>query len=293
MRKPVSHSNRIFSDFFRESSSNLIAQTELCRTSVTKKNIHNLRLSLKNLKAFCALLDSVQPRRPAKSAFPESFVHFFESLGKLRDLQVAEKTLDKASSEIKISFKKTGTRLGKLRKSQTGMVAEALNDFNPGPELTRIGQKVNRLVTRQKSQDSLGPLFTRFMVNTADDIASLTKLRHSERVIHAIRINIKTLYYMTLVFRDEPWLAKELNRFRTTLLDQVQTELGEWHDLVVIRDLVAELSPIHGKYKVKSWKVYILEEYIEKKQALRMKQINQVLKSELFVPQGARPGSDS
>jgi CHAD domain-containing protein len=291
MRKPVSHSNRIFSEFFRESSSNLLAQTELCRTSLTKKNIHNLRLSLKNLKAFCALLDSSQSRRPARNAFPESFDHFFSILGRLRDLQVAEKSLSRISSELKVAFRKPGARLGKLRKSQTGMVLEALIHFKPESEISRIGQKVTRLLARQKNPDSLGPLFAKFMLYTADDIASLTKLRHSERVIHAIRINIKTLYYMTEVFHNEPWLTKELSRFRTTLLDQVQIELGEWHDLVMFRELIAEMSPVRGKDRVKPWKIYILEEHIAKTQALRMKQINKVLKSDLFLPVQPSQGS--
>jgi CHAD domain-containing protein len=289
MRKPVSHSNKIFTEYFRESSTDLFTQTDLCRNALTKKNIHALRLSMKNFRAFCGLLDSAQPRRQVTTSFPATFETFFATLGTLRDLQVAEKSLAKASSELKISFRKTGTRLKKLQKNQAILVAEQLKNFNPGPGINRIGQKVDRLLARQKSPDSLGPLFSRFISETAADIASLAKLRHSERVIHAIRGKIKVLLYTTKVFGDEPWMKKDHARFRTALLDQIQMELGEWHDLVVIKELVTGLSPIRGKIRVKPWKVYILEEYFHRKQSLLLKQINLVLKSDLFVSQDPVP----
>lgn len=281
MAKTDHNCNGILLVFFQQSSQNFSDQAQLCRISLSKKNIHNLRLALKNLKAYCELLDAILPRKPVKKSFPETFDQILDVLGSLRDLQVAEKTLDSLSSELKISLKKLKLRLSKLRKGHTIFVHEQVLAFQPEAELAKIAAKTDRLLARQTGPESLKPQFIKYIHETVRNITSLTSLRHSERVLHKIRSYVKSLYFTVQVFSREPWFA-EMDHIRPEFLNQVQIELGEWHDLTVIKVILQNLNRPAKKEPIKPWKIYVLEEYVKKKQTARIKQINSQMLPHLF-----------
>lgn len=277
MKNPEQSCNAILLEFFQQCAQELSGQATLAKISLTRKNIHNLRLSLKSLKAFCSLLDAVQARKPAVESFPVSFSKLFEELGNLRDCQVASKTLLEISSELKLSVKRIDLNLKKMSKINLLQVSTLLNQFDPDPELHKIGEKVKRVLDKQPDPNSLKPVFIRYHHELGNIIHSLILLRHSERIVHTLRGYIKMLFYTVGIFQRETWFSAELGHIRSEMLNQVQLELGLWHDLVVLKSLILDVGRMKGKDRVKPWKIYLLEEYIKKKLALKLKEINQIL----------------
>jgi CHAD domain-containing protein len=97
----------------------------------------------------------------------------------------------------------------------------------------------------------------------------MLKSRHTASNLHALRINLKHLYYILMVLRDKkviwdslPFNPKELNPF--------QELLGSWHDLVVFRDKIREILRQKGKAIPGHGKMILLMEFLNKEQ-LRLK----------------------
>jgi len=276
MNNPEQSCITLLQDFFLQSSQSLTDSYSACSSSLTKKNIHNLRLALKNLKAFCNLFDSIQSRRPSKKSFSERLEQLFILLGTLRDVQVSRRILDDFSIGLGLSYKKLRKGMSKTIKSRSEEVTQMIPELNPSSEIVQIENKLQRFTTRNTDETKNRKLICKYLLTSLNNIQVMLKLRQSERVLHTIRANVKSLFYMYQIFSREKWIL-ELVPVEEELLNHFQLELGEWHDLVVLKHLVRELRPRDHVKNRKLLKYKILDDSIRKKHQSMIRSIKKTI----------------
>jgi CHAD domain-containing protein len=272
----------ILLDYYEQSLQRVAESLAECRLNPGRKNIHNLRLALKNLKAFCLLFDAVQPRKVQSPSFTDAMSVLFSKLGDVRDYQVAVSTLNKCATELDLSGKKIKSLISSVRKDKEAELIAFLKNFDHLKELKITADRIKRFTNRETSEEHHRQAMIRFIGETIQSIRTLNGLRHTARVTHQIRTLTKTLYYIFLVLQREPWFEQAYPGLQLELINLIQVELGEWHDLIVLKEILLLIKQ-KERNKIKLWKLFALEDILQKTQAQKVRHIKQDLFPQLIL----------
>ena len=215
------------------------------------KDIHQLRVRIKRLKAIFRLLEFIHPVEfKAKDHF-RLFKPVFKSTGLIRESQINLSLLKKFQGTEKLhkSFSKYIT---KLRPEWNTDLNKSIDSFNYS-RLDQIGQSVNDSFSRYTDLELVG-LITDFIYSELDRIILLLDESDELEYIHEVRIilkNIKPLLGM-LWPRDDSTF--EQNHYNS--LNRTETLIGNWHDRLVLSEALSMFFKARGKKKEK-----LLEEY--------------------------------
>jgi CHAD domain-containing protein len=200
--------------------------------SWTVEDFHDLRVSLKKLKALYALVHFGAAHFPRKTVW-RPYRLLFRQAGRVRELQLElqalrELKLDRALRDHMLTTKRR-LRL-ELRK---------FHHIN-GPWLR---QKLRWM--QEKTGDYLQKVsdseLKTFLARAGLEIKQvLSAHRLSETELHGLRKKIKTYLYIST-------LAKEENRI-VALSNEMQQLLGKWHDTFVLRSTMQRIvhsRPLH------------------------------------------------
>jgi len=274
----------ILLDYYEQSLQRVSDSLTECRLNRGKKSIHNLRLALKNLKAFCLLFDAIQPRKVHTPSFTDNMSMLFSKLGDVRDLQVSSVILKKFAAELDLSGKKIRKLIALFKKEKEAELISFMQNFDHLKELKTTADRIKRFINRETSEEQYRNAIIHFIGETLQSIRTLNEIRQTARVTHQIRTLIKTLYYIFLVFRRESWFVKAYPELQMELINQIQVELGEWHDLIVLKEILLSIKQ-KEKNKVKVWKLFALEDILQKTQIQKVRHIKQDLFSRLVLLQ--------
>jgi len=91
-----------------------------------------------------------------------------------------------------------------------------------------------------------------------------------------MRSQIKTLYYVLVVFQNESWFIQKHPGLQLELLNQIQFEMGAWHDIVVLKEIIHSVG-LSSKKRIKPWKLFAVEDSLHKMMLSRARTINHEL----------------
>jgi CHAD domain-containing protein len=240
-----------------------------CKKTFKPRHIHDLRLSMKNLDALLELLHEIEPRKKRLPWYPDRLGKLFKVVGELRDVQVLRSELNALEKNLDVKFGGFRKIFMSQEKDLTGKLKPMLKVSKYLDELQGIKLHLEEVAGKYETEQQLEQKVLRHIRLSWRESCRMLKSRHTASNLHALRINLKHLYYILMVLRDKkviwdslPFNPKELNPF--------QELLGSWHDLVVFRDKIREILRQKGKAIPGHGKMILLMEFLNKEQ-LRLK----------------------
>lgn len=187
---------------------------------ISKKDIHQLRIAVKKIKALSALVLFCEPDFRMRK-FMKPFKKIFAAAGKLRELQLEKSRLKKM--QLLGSLKDYSHHLKRrLKKKKHGFFSLA------NAKIIRKLQKRSKMILSGFESVSK-TLINRFVDEKSNEISRLAATANlKENDAHRLRKTLKELYYTLLIFDTKDTLFKNIDRF--------QQLLGQWHNDVVLKD---------------------------------------------------------
>ena len=186
---------------------------------ISKKDIHELRIAVKKIKALSHLVLFCEPGFRIRK-FMKPFKKIFTTAGKLRDVQLEKTRLKKM--QLLGSLEDYSHRLKRRLKKKKHLFFSLAN-----ARFMRKLQKRSKMIFAGFDSVS-ATLINRFLEEKRNEISGLMATANlKENDAHRLRKILKELYYTSLVFD-----AKD-TRFKN--IDGFQQLLGQWHNDVVLK----------------------------------------------------------
>lgn len=215
--------------FYQQRAQSLIERTNAAREHLTDERIRRVRVGIKRLRALFQLMQLIRPRLFQSRRHERVVRKLFKRAGRVRDCQVSQDALPQMAvpAEVKKQYRHfLEVRERKARKK----LKKALKRFQKKD--LKPAAKLIRRIGRQVSPTKIDGRLRTFIDLEATAIETLQALAQSSATTHEIRKHLKSLIdvgtlLMQLTTDDE--LARMLTRAK-----QVQTQLGNWHDKIVL-----------------------------------------------------------
>jgi len=199
------------------------------------ENIHQLRVSLKKVKAFFHLLNYLYGNFHFNKMFRE-FKKIFDEAGKVRDVEVQLILLDSIEKEINLPLVNQRMRLQKNKKAKFNYLRNILkrrSGFNKD-----VKSDIVKLLKRDFTFDKIKLYFIR---ESEELTGRLKKYNPQFKELHHLRIHLKRYYY-NLVLLNNFMPKNKLITEHVDRLNKLQEQLGKLHDSV-------SMLGVTGKFK--------------------------------------------
>jgi len=204
-------------------------------------NIHKLRLAIKKLSAFLLPVEVSGKANFSTKKYYLLFLPIFKSAGKVRELQINLQLLKDNRNKPKLikAYKK------ELASSQKNLI-KALYDFDLDKYKKQnriLSKKINKITLKQLSDNALN-----IFVNELNHITTINNKKSDTSNLHKARIHLRKSKEM-LILLGKIGAYKPSKKLLKSL-DQLYTQLGEWHDqLIFVKSLKStRLKSINKKY---------------------------------------------
>lgn len=216
-----------------------------------ERSLHKIRVAIKKINAAYRLLEFLIPDGFSRKKHYRKFEKIFDSLGKLRELQLNDSYMESchlpaASQKMYAAFY-ASERNKAQRKNK-----EALKKFDVN-FLFKSTKQVNKL-TRNLKDDGVLQKTKQFILAEANQIKKLLKDYDNPDKVHKIRKFLKELNYN----------AKFLNNIKPSekaeqliiRLKEAETLIGTWHDKVALIYYIQKLTEKNNDAKPASIKPF-------------------------------------
>jgi CHAD domain-containing protein len=228
------------------------------------REVHDLRVALRRCRTMADALSEVNPDRGWRELKKQSR-DLFRALGALRDTQVEQEWLKKRSAPGDPVRKHLLTALAHSQKEHRVKARRALGGF----DRKDWRKSVQKLRGRAQFFPLESVVFQRLALTRLNEAAELYERARKNRsriAWHRLRIGLKGFRYTLENFmpqRYDPWSAD---------LKRMQDQLGEVHDLDVLRALIR-------RHRAKLQEVDVLRwfQLIEEARKMRLEKFRSVL----------------
>ncbi len=205
-------------------------------------NIHELRVELKKLNLLLSIIKDSDKRLKYKKQL-NHLKQLFKQAGKIRELQLVIQQLnfwkDKYSISTLISIKNIELKQAKLAFIKMNKVSIHYKNIEQ-EVISKLEESKNRNEFLQKIKSKINNAFKKMK---ASHLNKIKKDQAKEVELHGLRINAKKLVNYFKFFNEVE------NENQTDKLVELNNQLGEWHDLVVMKYHVLEYIQNNPKTK--------------------------------------------
>jgi len=224
----------------------VLERLDRLKPSWNADDVHGLRVALRRCRTMAETLDEVVPN-PAWRKLKKASRKLFHALGRLRDIQVERALLKKIGSHSDPFRKYVFRHLSRQEKERRATAEKALDSFD-----RKSWQKWSRkLYEKAHFFPVESVVFQRIALARLNDAAALYQKameKKNDAAWHRTRIGIKRFRYVVENFlpqRYEVW-ARDLK--------QMQTLLGDLHDIDILRGNVLAISKKFRPTAVSAWR---------------------------------------
>jgi CHAD domain-containing protein len=267
--------NQCFRNYTRSLNKKIQKKIVASKDTGKADDIHGVRVNIKKLKAYAELLEFLNPDFSA-GKLKDILKKVFKSAGKIRDLQVQLKMLDKFEKQI-------GHRLTDERKLMIKNQEKLLKKFKD--ESKQIDKSTFHKIEKRLDdacKKKISPVSIKlFLVNQLIETEPMmNKKSITPRRLHRFRICLKSYYYNATFANQCSLKDPEVTRHIASL-DQFQEVLGKWHDHISFHLFANKLlEKVSAKEKAI---VHLLIEKVKQQTVTSskkiMKRIPEILKS--------------
>jgi len=224
------------------------------------KDIHQLRVRIKRLKAVFRLLEFMHPVDFRAKDHYHLFKPVFRSSGLIRESQINISLLKKFNGTERLL--KTYTKyIERLRPEWNTNLDRSIDAFHYS-RLSEEGEKINNIFSRNSELEIVG-LITDFIYSELERIKSLMGESSEMEYIHEVRIilkNIKPLLGLLWPHDDSTFKKDQYKNLNST-----ETLIGNWHDRFILSNALSMFFKAKEKKKEKLIAEYnSLQKKIEK-----------------------------
>jgi len=202
----------------------------------TRKNIHQLRVAIKKIRAVLRLIERTSKGSFNKTEHFEMFSALFQSAGKVREAQVNGKLIKKYTDAEGLSYMNYLEDIESRAAEQLSEEARALNTLKLevlNKELLKKARKVSDEDIRQEATKYISHNLKK-VIQYSDDLQKLHTVR---KIVRTISVVLKYLSY------DPSGTYNEANLYY--VVDKLNDMIGEWHDGQVLVDSIRSFMRQH------------------------------------------------
>jgi len=210
------------------------------------KDIHQLRVRIKRLKAVFRLLEFMHPVEFRAKDHYHLFKPVFKSSGLIRESQINISLLKKFKGTERL-LKTYSKYIAKLRPEWNTNLDKSIDTFNYS-RLSETEKNINNIFSRNTELEIVG-LITDFIYSEFGRIKNLMDESNDMEYIHEVRTilkNIKPLLGM-LWPRDDSTFHE--NQYKS--LNRTETLIGNWHDRFILSNALSMYFKAKEKKKEK------------------------------------------
>lgn len=210
------------------------------------KDIHQLRVRIKRLKAVFRLLEFMHPVEFRAKDHYHLFKPVFKSAGTIRESQINLSLLKKfkGTDKLQKSFSKY---IAKLRPEWNTILDNSIKSFNYS-RADEIGMSINAIFSRNTELELVG-IITDFIYSEINRIKNLIDESNDLEYIHEVRIILKNIKPQMVMLwpRDDSTFEK----YQYKRLNRTETLIGNWHDRLVLSNALSMFFLAQEKKKEK------------------------------------------
>ncbi|MBN3036376.1 MAG: CHAD domain-containing protein [Bacteroidales bacterium] len=243
------------------------------------EDIHQLRLSVKRIRALFQFLEYADPGRfDARKDF-RTVKKVFKLAGSIRDIQVQYALLDRNETGLQKTFHAYREFLESKEhaaiRAFDAQMLELLVDGIPDFERTRSS------IQEMQAGDELYARTVRLLNEKIARIDTLRKDLSNDEAVHEIRTLLKQIHY---IFDFTRKMIRHKTFLKMSLLElkKIEKTLGEWHDLVNGVTLIGEYLNIPERTAEEREAVQPLIGKMQEDRRQYLEQITRIMKRELI-----------
>jgi CHAD domain-containing protein len=207
-----------------------------CRENYDIEEVHDMRLSMKKIKAFLLFIEAIEPDSISAKTLLVNFKKLFKKAGSIRDIQMQKVIALEFEKELDTSFTEYINYLNKKEKKAIKAFENKKGVYDPEQDYTHLKEKINKALDKQ-SEDAFLKTGENSFMKKHEELKKMIKGKLTTKQMHTVRIKLKQFSYILKL-----WQSKESDRnifpFERSELQEIESKLGSWHDLVVAQTLL-------------------------------------------------------
>lgn len=200
-------------------------------------DIHQLRLSIKKIRAVYELLQGIYPEEFGARDHYRLFKPLFKNLGLAREKQINLKMIKgiDGMDDLVKAYRSYVNRYLKIRDEQTSLSISAFDYDILDSHIREVGILLNSFQDNELAVICSGHIMTE--AKRIRKIFSSTVMTDSLHEIRVIIKNLKPILLLLKDFKDLPFKPTVYKKVDTT-----ETLIGKWHDWVILNSSMTEFS---------------------------------------------------
>ena len=228
----------------------VIKNISILRSEINVEAIHNTRVAIKKLRAYCELINELD-KSSTKNDLPQTKT-LFDILGKHREWDIVLKHLQKSPDDRSELCPLFVSHILQAKEQILYLIKNALDVYNIN-EVEEVNKRIEEFIGSMT------------LLTVADDCKKIImqhvlKLKkhsiHFKKEPHYIRKSLKVVFYWINLFPPETLYSKKQVKHLDVFLDK----LGKWHDLLI---LFKKIKNYRKNYLAKSLDEYQLLKKLE------------------------------
>ena len=268
-------------DYFQKHQKHLEHYLALCIEEPEHEMVHQLRVSIKRLKAVLHFTGQVtgNDKIGAKKQI-KSLRKLFKVAGNLRDLQVQQKLIPEYEAKLNSEFGLYLSYLEKIEKQSVRNFCLFIANSKPIHKLTS-GRELIETSLASLTPDEIRLRAGQLLSSRCSILRQMLIARPDDKQLHEMRTIIKQMRYIMSVMRKSAPDAVE-HLVSLAGLTEAEVLLGKWHDVVIGIEFLKDFRDTTDfKDKSDARKYGILAETLEKERVKLRKQIGKSLEKSL------------
>ncbi|NWJ51941.1 MAG: CHAD domain-containing protein [Bacteroidetes bacterium] len=247
-----------------------------CQENYDIEVVHDMRLCMKKIKAFLLFIETIEPNSISAKTLLLNFKKLYKKAGAIRDIQMQKVIALQFEKELDSAFIDYINYLNKKEKKAIKTFGNKKSIYDPEQDYSHLKEKINKVLDKQSEDDFL-KIGESCFLKKHEELKKLIKGKLTTKRMHTVRIKLKQFSYMLKL-----WQSKESDRnifpFERTELQEIESKLGSWHDLVVAQTLLYNFFDTAPNEEAISLHYALLALKIRNNRALMLKEIKPLLK---------------
>jgi len=246
-------------EYYLHQHRNIQYYLELCAMHPEEELVHELRLSIKKLRAFLKLAEQICLTDMAEHIHIKHRVRqLFKVSGQLRDIQVQIQILSSFQEKTGIDYlefrnwllKREVKRISRFSKNPKQVVPQAIAESTH--------QKIGKLLADSTDESILDGAM-KVLVGLYSEAKSLSAGNLDDRNLHRIRTITKQMrYVLNIMHHSYPDFV--FNEISVETLREIEVAAGHWHDNLVriemLEKFINKMKPVDDVEKFKYQKLF-------------------------------------
>ena len=220
--------------------------------------IHELRVTIKKIKAFFHLLESASAGFDAGKSF-RIYKKIFKRAGRVRDWHVQLMLLDRLEKELNLSLPSQRLKIREYVRKEY----EAFREYSKTVDKD-FHNKVSKHVLNILKKDFSPTRANGYILRQAHELVYIANQPEMDfKDLHKFRILLKDYFYNIGYMND----CRQRNIFITKHIDRInglQDDIGKWHDQITMFDFLIRYRQGRRFAKVELRVIQKLQDHLQK-----------------------------